>query len=105
MNSTSDIILECPGKEACLGYDENGALIKGANRKLAISATIEDDYCAYGHTGNLCSKCIEGFGIGKASGSREICVECSGNYSAIINLFLGFLLAIALISISIFYSI
>ena len=65
---------KCPVAEACLAQNLTLTTSSGSDRLNATS-------CRHGHTGALCSSCLEGWKVGPLG----ICEECSPSTSGAIN--------------------
>jgi len=65
MNTTTDIVMECPFAEACIGndYQDDRAILDPVGK------------CAENYQGNLCNTCSDGW----AKGSGGSCVNCETN--------------------------
>ena len=75
-NASSDIVLQCPNPEVCLGNDEE-------DEELDLLGK-----CVNGHTGNLCDSCIKGWA--KIGGGN--CIDCHATPTYYIQ-FVGVLIA------------
>lgn len=101
MNETANLVIECPTKDGCIGYDDQCLNISTyqTSRLLEQStASVVVDKCTFGYRGNLCSNCIDGWGKTK---DKTQCFDCSKNPNIIVQLFFAILLTVGLIGVSV----